>query len=118
MSWAGCAETHPVMPRDSSPTQPEAFPPGQGGNYRDILELCDKVITRWPDSDESLEARKLISRCYTQMAEHEAARLAFLTYADEAGERACQTQLGKSGMLIPAAPAGLRRGHRFKERGL
>ncbi len=69
-----------------------------GADFFAIIALCDTLITRWPDSDESLQARKLISRCHTQTADHESAKTAFLAYADEAGERKKSELLAEEGI--------------------
>ena len=57
------------------------------GDLREILSLCDGVISRWNDTPEGLEARKLIARCHEQMGGPVQAHAAFLAYADEAGAR-------------------------------
>ena len=62
----------------------------QGGQFQEIISLCDRVISRWHDSPEALEARKLIARCYEQMAEPMQAHTAFVAYADEVGVQAAQ----------------------------
>jgi tetratricopeptide (TPR) repeat protein len=60
----------------------------EGGDLLGLIALCDTIITRWPDSDRALKARELISRCYMQIPDPEAARVAFIAYADDAGARA------------------------------
>jgi tetratricopeptide (TPR) repeat protein len=67
------------------------------GDFNALITLCDTIITRWPDSREALEARKLISRCYAELLDPEAARLAYLAYADAAGARAKARLLAKGG---------------------
>ena len=78
----------------------------EGGDFRTLIALCDTLITRWPESCESLDARKLISRCHTQLADHEAARCAFLDYADEAGRRRKQELLAQGLSAEEAAAKG------------
>ena len=59
-----------------------------GRDFRLIIEFCEALAKRWPGSEEALSALELISRCYTQLAEPDLARTAFLAYADAAGEQA------------------------------
>ena len=62
----------------------------QGTDFFEILSLCNRVISRWNESDEGLEARKLVARCHEQLGDPMQAHTAFLTYADEAGARVKQ----------------------------
>ena len=68
----------------------------QGSDFLEILSLCNRVISRWNESDEGLEARKLIARCHEQMGDPMQAHAAFLAYADEAGARAKQKLLASN----------------------
>jgi len=61
-----------------------------GADFLEILSLCERVISRWNESDEGLEARKLVARCHEQLGDPMQAHTAFLTYADEAGARVKQ----------------------------
>ncbi len=60
---------------------------GSGDDLARILAMCDELAERWPDSDQVLDAMRLTSECYTQMAEHEKSQLTFLAYAEAAAGR-------------------------------
>ncbi len=54
-------------------------------DFNEIINLSEKLIARWPDSSAMIEGQLLISRCYTQMADQEKARRAYIEYADAKG---------------------------------
>lgn len=63
--------------------------------FKEIVRQCEEIIEGWPGTPEEMEARRLISRCYTQMAEYEKAREAFLAYADTAGQQERRNALAR-----------------------
>lgn len=54
--------------------------------YKQIIKSANELIDRWPNSKEAVESNLLSSRCYTEIAEHNNARDAFIMYADAAGK--------------------------------
>lgn len=77
-----------------------------GGDFAAVISLSDALVAKWPGAREGLEARKLISRCYTQMAEGDKARAAFLAYAEAAGKQARQQAPASRGSAAKADAAG------------
>ena len=61
--------------------------------YQEMIALCAELSAHWPESEESMEARRMIAQCYEQMGDATQARAAFLAYADEAGGRAARRAL-------------------------
>jgi len=54
-------------------------------NFRRVIALAESLGERWPGSRESVDALKLISRCYTEIGELKKAQDAFFSYADAMG---------------------------------
>jgi len=57
-------------------------------SLRRIIALCEALSHKWPDSRQSVDAKKLVFRCHTELGEAEDARAAYLTYAEAYGQMA------------------------------
>lgn len=69
---------------------------GERASFVNVIERCRDIVRHWPESDEGLQARRLISRCYMEMGEVRLGQEAFWDYAIASGARA-RTSLLASG---------------------
>lgn len=96
LAWENAADASAAF-RLINDTYEQARMCPAGGDFQEMIALCEHLRRKYPDSLESLDAMKLISRCYAEMGEWRLGQAAFWEYATALGDRAKQRVLMRRG---------------------